>query len=409
MALAFALRFTLRRAVGVGGMTSSMRLSEFIRFDMEGILTDWEAFAAAQLPGATSMKPLELRDHAQQILEAVAKDITQPQTPNEQAEKSKGRAVRLINAAETAAQTHAVLRARSGFDIGQMTAEYRALRASVLGRWVNTCVPARTDLQDMIRFNEAVDQAIAESVASFSTQVEQARNFFLGMLGHDMRSPLSAILLTARYLAKLNVGEKVSDAAKRITNSGTRMQALLDDLVDFNRTKLGLGINITPTALDLREVFERGLQQLRAAHPAREIRFAASGDLHGCWDGNRVQQLLDNLVGNAIKYGEVDAPVCVWVVGDAEDIVLAVSNRGPVIETTLRSQIFDPLMRGAPPSDPTQESEGSLGLGLFICREIAIAHGGDIEVDSNEAETVFTVRLPRHGAGPEHQVTHKYA
>jgi signal transduction histidine kinase len=382
-----------------------MRLAEFIRFDMEGILTDWEAFAAAQLPGAASMKPLELRDHAQQILEAVAKDIAQPQTPDEQAEKSKGQAVRLINAPETAAQTHAVLRARSGFDIAQMTAEYRALRASVLGRWANTCEPARTDLQDMLRFNEAIDQAIAESVASFSTQVEQARNFFLGMLGHDMRSPLSAILLSARYLAKLNVGEQVSDAAKRITNSGTRMQALLDDLVDFNRTKLGLGINITPTALDLREVFESGLQQVRTAHPAREIQFAASGDLHGRWDGNRLQQLLDNLVGNAIKYGEVDAPVRVSLVGDAEDIVLAVSNRGRVIETTLLSQIFDPLMRGAPPSDPTQESDGSLGLGLFICREIAIAHSGDIEVDSNEVETVFTVRLPRHGAGPAHQVT----
>ena len=383
-----------------------MRLAEFISSDIEGILTDWEAFAAAQLPGAASMKPLELRDHAQQILEAVAKDIAQPQTPDEQAEKSKGRAVRRTNAAETAAQTHAVLRARSGFDIEQMTAEYRALRASVLSRWVNACEPARTDLRDMIRFNEAIDQAIAESVASFNTQVEQGRNFFLGMLGHDMRSPLSAILLSAGFLAKLNAGELVSDVAKRIINSGTRMQALLNDLVDFNRTKLGLGISITPTALDLREVFEPALQQLRTAHPARQIQFTSNGDLRGRWDGNRLQQLLDNLVGNAIKYGVVDAPVRVSLAGDSEDVVLAVSNRGPVIETTLQSQIFDPLMRGPPPSDPTQDSDGSLGLGLFISREIAIAHGGDIEVDSDEVETVFTVRLPRRGAEPEHQVTH---
>ena len=387
-------------------MTSSMRLAEFIRSEMEGILADWEAFAAVQLPGAASMKSLELRDHAQQILEAVAKDIAQPQTPDEQADKSKGQAVRRSNAPETAAQTHAVLRARSGFDIAQMTAEYRALRASVLGRWVNTCEPARTDLQDMLRFNEAIDQAIAESVTSFSTQVEQARNFFLGMLGHDMRSPLSAILLSARYLAKLNAGEQVSDAAKRITNSGTRMQALLDDLVDFNRTKLGLGINISPTGLDLREVFERGLQQLRTAHPAREIQFTSVGDLQGRWDGNRLQQLLDNLVGNAIKYGFVDEPVRVSLIGNAKDVVFAISNRGPVIDTTLRSQIFDPLIRGPAPSDPIQDSDGSLGLGLFISREIAIAHGGDIKVDSNDVETVFTVRLPRHAARPEHQVTH---
>lgn len=179
-----------------------MRLSEFIPSDMQGILADWEAFAATQLPGAADMKPLELRDHAQKILEAVAKDISQPQTQDEQTEKSKGLAIPLINAPETAAQTHAVLRARDGFDIAQMTAEYRALRASVLRRWVNACEPAHTDLQDMIRFNEAIDQAIAESVSAFSTQVEQARNFFLGMLGHDMRSPLSAILLSAGYLSK---------------------------------------------------------------------------------------------------------------------------------------------------------------------------------------------------------------
>jgi len=372
-----------------------MRLPEFIIFDMEGILTDWQAFAAAQLPGAAGMKPLQLRNHAEKILQAVAKDIHQPQTEIEQSEKSKGQATPLIDAAETAAQTHAVLRARDGFDIAQMTAEYRALRASVLRRWVNAYEPARTDLQDMIRFNEAIDQAIAESVSAFSTQVEQGRNFFLGMLGHDMRSPLSAILLSASYLSKLNAGDQISDAAKRITNSGHRMQALLDDLVDFNRTKLGLGINITPTALDLRELFGTGLQQLRAANPTREIQLTVDGNVQGRWDGNRLQQLLDNLVTNAVKYGAPDAPIRVRLSGDTEYVVLAVSNHGPVIEPHLRAQIFDPLMRGPPPADPTHDSDGSLGLGLFISREIVLAHGGSIEVHSDATETVFTVRLPR--------------
>lgn len=372
-----------------------MRLAEFIRFDMEGILADWQAFAATQLPGAADMKPLELRDHAQKILEAVAKDINQPQSKDEQTEKSKGHETPLINAPETAAQTHAVLRARDGFDIAQMTAEYRALRASVLRRWVDASEPARTDLQDMIRFNEAIDQAIAESVSSFSTQVEQGRNFFLGMLGHDMRSPLSAILLSARFLSKLNAGDGISDAAKRITDCGTRMQALLEDLVDFNRTKLGLGININPAALDLRELFESGLQQLRAANPAHEIHLTVDGNLQGRWDGNRLHQLLDNIVVNAIKHGVANTPVRVRLSGHTEDVLFSVSNRGPVIEPELRAQIFDPLMRGPPPADMSQESDGSLGLGLFICREIVVAHGGSIEVDSDVAETVFTVRLPR--------------
>lgn len=265
-----------------------MRLADFILSDMEGILEDWQAFAATLLPAAASMNSLALRDHAQQILEAVAKDIVQPQTRVEQARKSKGRAPQVMDAAATAAQVHAVMRAQSGFDIRQMTAEYRALRTSVLCRWVDTCEPASTDLQDMIRFNEAIDQAIAESVASFSTQVEQSRNFFLGMLGHDMRSPLSAILLSAGYLAKLNAGERVSEAAKRITNSGSRMQALLDDLIDFNRTKLGLGIKIAPAEVDLGQVFADGLHQLRVAYPSREIQFTVEGDARGVWDANRL-------------------------------------------------------------------------------------------------------------------------
>ena len=375
-----------------------MRLADFILFDMEGILKDWQTFAAAQLPAAASMNSLALRDHARQILEAVAKDIVQPQTRVEQAQKSKGRAPQVVDAAETAAQTHAVMRAHSGFDIKQMTAEYRALRTSVLCRWVDTCEPASTDLQDMIRFNEAIDQAIAESVASFSTQVEQSRNFFLGMLGHDMRSPLSAILLSAGYLAKLNAGERVSDAAKRIINSGSRMQALLDDLIDFNRTKLGLGIKIAPAAVDLGQVFADGLHQLRVAYPSCDIQFTVEGDARGVWDANRLHQLLDNLVVNAIKYGFRDSPVRVTLAGNDEDVVLTVRNRGPVIEPPLRTRIFDPLTRGASlPSGSAPEAEGSLGLGLFISREIAIAHGGDIDVESDESETVFTVRLPRAG------------
>ena len=149
-----------------------MTLSDFIRRDMENILAMWEAFAATLLPAAGRMKSLELRDHAQQILEAVAHDIVRSQTREQQAQKSQGRAPQVKDAPETAAQTHALMRARSGFNIGQLTAEYRALRASVLSRWADECAPASMDSQDMIRFNEAIDQAIAESVAFYSAQVD---------------------------------------------------------------------------------------------------------------------------------------------------------------------------------------------------------------------------------------------
>ncbi len=149
-----------------------MRLADFILRDMEAIVQQWEVFAATLLPAAASMESLALRDHAQQILEAVAKDLQTPQTAQAQREKSLGRGPNLIDATETAAQTHAVLRARGGFNIKQLAAEYRALRASVLRLWIDDCQPDAPHMDDIIRFNEAIDQALAESVGFFSEQVD---------------------------------------------------------------------------------------------------------------------------------------------------------------------------------------------------------------------------------------------
>ena len=371
-----------------------MRLADFILRDMEPILAAWEAFASVQLPAAKHMKSLALRDHARQILEAVAKDLSTSQSREAQTAKSLGQAPLLIGAPETAAQTHALLRAQSGFDINQLAAEYRALRASVLRLWGDDSQPESTHLDDIIRFNEAIDQALAESIAFFSAQVDQARNLFLGMLGHDMRNPLQTIQITASYLAALNAGAKVSEAASRLINSGRHMQALLDDLLDFNRTTLGLGINITPRDVDLSQLFASELDQLRAANPGRRIDLEVHGNTFGSWDSLRLQQLLGNLVRNAIKYGAPGAPVYVGLNEGAEDVVLEVRNSGPVIEPSDLDQIFDPLKRGSD-NENKYDADGSLGLGLYIAREIAKSHGGSIEARSDETETVFAVRLPR--------------
>lgn len=371
-----------------------MRLADFILRNMEAILVQWEAFAATQLPSAARMTPLALRDHAQQILEAIAADLSTAQTREAQIEKSQGRAPVSIDAAETAAQTHAVLRAQSGFNVNQLAAEYRALRASVLRLWMDMCEPEDTRMEDIIRFNEAVDQALAESIGFFSTQVERTRNLLLGMLGHDMRSPLQTIQMTASFLAALNAGAKVSEAASRLILSGARINALLDDLVDFNRTRLGLGINITPADVDLAVLFADELKQLRAAHPGRRLILEVAGDTRGLWDGLRLQQVLGNLVTNAIRYGSPDAPVRVVVTGKEADLRFEVRNAGPAIERSALDQIFDPLKRG-PGQENHYNADGSLGLGLYIAREIARAHGGDIEARSDKAETVFAVHLPR--------------
>lgn len=371
---------------------SGMRLAQFISREKERILREWEAYAVTLSPAANHLDAAGLRDHAEQILQAVTKDLSTPQSRHEQKEKSLGRAPRSPGAPETAAQTHALLRARHGFDINQLVGEYRALRASVLRLWLDECHPSAPDYDDMIRFNEAIDQAVAESVEFFDAQVEQARNLLLGMLGHDMRSPLQTIQATAAYLAALNAGDRVSDAAARLIRSGARMNALLEDLCDFNRTKLGLGLNITATDVDLVRVFGDAVDQLRAANPGRTINFEVRGDVRGRWDGMRLQQLLSNLVNNALAYGAQDLPVHVLLSSEQAEVSLAVQNQGPAIDQATLDHIFDPLKRG---SDPSRQNPAGLGLGLFIASEIATAHRGLISARSDDEGTVFEVRLPR--------------
>jgi signal transduction histidine kinase len=375
-----------------------MRLATFILSHSEAIAGEWEAFAASLLPAARGMTSPALRDHIHEILEAIAQDISTPQSLEEQSEKSKGLAPKLSSTPDTAAQTHAVLRARGGFDINQLVAEYRALRASVLRLWITLDVLDPSDMDDVIRFNEAIDQAVAESVGHFHAHVEQSRNLLLGMLGHDMRSPLNTIQVTASYLAALNAGKQVSEAAARLITSGASMQALLDDLVDFNRTKLGLGLNVAPSEVDMAAVVANELEQLRGAHPDREIEIAVSGDTRGQWDGARLQQTLRNLVSNAIRYGSPDAPVRVALCGEDTELRLEVINNGPAIDPLSLGDIFDPLRRGST-QGRDQDAGNGLGLGLYIVREIAAAHGGQVHVRCNAGETTFAVRVPRRKQG----------
>ncbi|MGF6267500.1 signal transduction histidine kinase [Paraburkholderia youngii] len=218
----------------------------------------------------------------------------------------------------------------------------------------------------------------------------------LGMLGHDMRSPLQTIVTTASYLSALNAGEKVSCAAARLIRSGARIQSLLDDLCDFNRTKLGLGINVSPCNVDLGEVLTDLIDQVRAAKPDHLIDLAVQGNLHGVWDGKRMQQLVGNLLLNAIRYGASDRPVRVIVKETDTEVVVEVRNYGSAIDHVTLERMFAPLRRG-PNESAAGHSDGGLGLGLYIASEIAKAHNGEIHARSDQTETVFAVRLPHQG------------
>ena len=171
-----------------------MKLSKFIIENMEAILTEWESFAETILPAAETMDSLALRDHAKQILEAVAKDIETTQTAQEQSDKSKDLCAR-PGGKETAATTHGALRHLAGFDLKQLGSEYRALRASVIRMWkAQLAELGDSEFNDMMRFNEAIDEALAASIVRYSDEVDRSRQTFLAILGHDLRSPLNSIL-----------------------------------------------------------------------------------------------------------------------------------------------------------------------------------------------------------------------
>lgn len=374
-----------------------MRLADFIQENLETILLEWDAFAASALPAAARMDSRTLRDHGPEILLAIAQDLRMLQSSAQQDQKSRGRAPVILNAPHSAAQTHAVLRAKSGFNSVQLAGEYRALRASVLRLWAEAVSPHETgwfeSLEDMTRFNEAIDQALLESVDLFSREIERARSLFLGVLGHDLRNPLETIHITAQLLASLRTDRIVSEAAERLIRSGARMKAMLDDLLDYNQTTLAAGIHIVRSDADLGKVCAAEIEDLRIAHGNKVVEFELQGNLEGFWDVARLQQLLSNLLSNAFVHGAPETPVQVAVTGKQRDVVLAVRNHGPKIPEATLPHLFEPLKRGL--VEDTASPGTHMGLGLFIVREIAKAHGGDVQVRSNEEETIFTVRLPR--------------
>lgn len=370
-----------------------MRLADFIEQHMPVILASWDAFAASLLPAAAGASRATLRDHSEQILRAIVQDLRTVQSPQQQAAKAWGQAVQTPRAGHTAAQTHAVLRATSGFTMQQLVAEYRALRAGVLQRWFEAHAPGPECLEDVIRFNEAIDQAVTESVDFFSREVERWRNVFLAVLGHDLRGPLNAILLSARLIATLGDGTPVSEPTARLIRSGERMKQLLDDLLDYNRTALDMDIAVRPTLLDLAAVCREEIEVQQAALPDCRIELVVDGATWGCWDASRMKQVVSNLVTNAARYGVPGGPVRVSLHGQEAKLRLCVENPGPTIPKETIELLFEPLRRGA--SSGVSAEGTSMGLGLFIVRQVAQAHGGTVLVESAHGRTTFTVVLPR--------------
>jgi hypothetical protein len=377
-----------------------MRLADFILENVEPILAEWEAFARSLTPGA-NMTKLALRNAAGSILRATAQDMQMAQSLTEQASKSKGQGgagSEESDRLDHASKIHGVERVGSGFDIQEVVAEYRALRASVLRLWRESQPqPNSDDLNDITRFNESIDQSLAEAVGSYTNRVEQSRRMFLAILSHDLRNPLNSIRGAAQLASRISNDDlSYAKALLMIERNTETITRLTSDLIDFASTGLGSAMPLTRSPVDLEKLGRNVFEEFCFAYPERTLRFHSDGDLTGDWDAPRLRQVISNLMGNALQHGATEGPVELIITADASTVVLSVQNEGPPIPSEMLSKIFDPLMRYAQSESATPRVSSSIGLGLYIAREVVVAHGGTITVVSTAQEgTTFTVRLPK--------------
>lgn len=377
-----------------------MRLAKFILDNIEPILAEWITFAGSLESGA-EMTTLALRDDAEAILRSAAHDMQVPQSLPQQASKSKGHGGaggKQSDRLDEASALHGIGRVESGFDIMEIVSEYRALRATVLRLWRASRPDANlSDLDDITRFNELIDQSLATAVGSYTDRVDQSRNMFLAILGHDLRNPLHGIHVAALLISELQDqgNADITHALSRIKANSKEMARLISDLTDFASTWLGGAMPLTRERANLEALCHEVVGQCISAHPKRTVRFHAEGDLTGEWDAARLRQVVSNLLGNAIQHGSAEEAIELSVASEGSAVVLAVHSEGTPIPAHALTKIFEPLVRHDTVESATRRVPGSVGLGLYIVREIVSAHGGTVKVSSTAEEgTTFTVRLP---------------
>jgi signal transduction histidine kinase len=289
-----------------------------------------------------------------------------------------------------------VVPAESWAQAGDANARLReVVRLQHRGRVLEHELERRRDMEQALR--EALDEKrrLEERMRAQNealTRAVRLSETFVGMLGHDLRNPLNAISTAATLVARRSETELISKPALRIVRSARRMARMIDQILDFTRIRLGKGLPLAPRTIDLVEVCRLATDELEGETAEPRVKIEASGDVAGCWDADRLAQLVSNLVANALSHGRPGTPVSILIDGhDACEVVLQVANAGSVPPAVLPA-LFEPF---AASSAGGREASHGLGLGLHISRQIATTHGGSIDVASAEERTRFTVRLPR--------------
>jgi signal transduction histidine kinase len=230
-------------------------------------------------------------------------------------------------------------------------------------------------------------KARAEAAEAEAKEIGAQQERLVAVVSHDLRNPLNAITLTAEALQQLGASERQARSLSRIVTSAQRMQSMIHDLLDFARARHGCRLPVRPRPVRLGDVCRAAIEEVRAAKPDRAVLLDVTGDDSVTIDAARVEQVVCNLVTNALTHGAAGTAVKVSVAQDVGGVRLEVANEGAPIPPHLMATLFDPFRPG--------DAAGSVGLGLFIVNEIARAHGGSVSVRSSDLGTVFVVSFPR--------------
>jgi signal transduction histidine kinase len=365
---------------------------EFLRRERDRIMAEWER-AIRQEPGPVLLQESALRNDLPEFLDALAAWMKTEDAP-------------IGGMLEGVPTAHAKQRLKNEYQLAQLITEFRVLRSTILRLLLHAEAEERAAadddarlerrVTDLARLNAGLDQAISDSVEYFVSERERIRERFIGVLSHDLRAPLGSILMSADHMLRsgqLHPGE--DRVVGRIARGAARMQRMVRDLLDLARGRLGEGIPVTLTRVDMGEVCRAIVDDMSITNPGRQLTVETGEALWGDWDHDRALQAVGNLVANALQYGR--DPVTVTATCVDHTVVVAVTNQGDPIPGDSTSKLFDPFQRGEAGAG---QKEG-LGLGLYIVGEIMRAHGGTVAVvSSRERGTTFTLTWPRSDCTP---------
>jgi signal transduction histidine kinase len=377
-----------------------MKFDAFIQRNVDAIVDAWVTCAGEiLLPLNTAESIADLRRHGLALVPEIAGDMQRSDNDIDPFASSHevGAVAEIV---EDAASAYSASRYAAGLSMEQLVHELCLLRSIVSSLWrqAGTTGEVSEAIDGIDRFSGVLDRILLRAVQEYRSKVAASRDIFLAMLGHDLRGPLHGIAMASSVLASPSLAESTRvQTAKRVAQATKIMEDLIRDLLDFTRSRLGIGIAVERSECNLQEACEEVLGMVQMGSPEREFSLRCVGDLRTQADRSRIRQVLSNVLNNAVQHGADNTPVALIATGAEDAITLTVSNFGEPIPWELARMIFEPLVQ-APitTSDKGRRLKDSLGLGLFIAREIVHGHGGTITVQSSQdGETTFSIRLPR--------------